>query len=347
MKELIRIGMDTSKSVFQLHGVDAAEQPVLKKRLRRRDVAPFFSQLEPTVVAIEACGGAHYWARVLGELGHEVRLLAPQHAKRYVRRNKNDAADAAALCEAMSRPDMTFVAAKSPDEQAALMLAGMRDRLIKARTQLSNAIRSYAAEFGLIAPRGLDKIEPLLMRATAEEEGLPELARRLFALHGREYARLQGEIREVEAMLMSWHRRNQHSRNLAQVPGIGPIGGARMVMKKADALACRSARFYAAWLGLTPKDHSTAGKLRLGGITRAGDPALRAILVTGAMAVIRQAEHNPAKASPWLLELLKRKPKKLVAVALANKNARIAWKMMRSGERYNPTRAAPAIASAA
>jgi len=346
MEKLIRIGMDTSKSVFQLHGVDGTEHPVLKKKLRRREVVAFFSKLEPTVVAIEACGGSHYWARTLGELGHEVRLMAPQHVKPYVKRGKNDAADAAALCEAMGRPDMKFVAAKTPAEQAALMLAGMRDRLIKARTQLSNAIRSYAAEFGLIAPKGLDKIESLLMRAVADE-GLPELARRLFALHGREYARLQGEIRDVEAMLMSWHRGNQDSRNLAEVPGIGPIGGARMAMKKADAAACRSARFYAAWIGLTPKDHSTAGKQRLGGITRAGDPALRSVLVVGAMAVIRQAERNPHKASPWLLGLLKRKPKKLVAVALANKNARIAWKMMMTGQRYDPNRAAPAIANAA
>ena len=346
MEQLIRIGMDTSKSVFQLHGVDAREHPALKKPLRRGQVVPFFSKLSPTVVAIEACGSAHYWARTLGALGHEVRLIAPQRVKPYVPRNKNDAADAAGLCEAMSRPSMKFVAPKSAEEQAALMLAGMRDRLIKNRTQVSNAIRSYAAEFGLIAPKGLDKIEPLLVSASSDES-LPELARRLFALHGREYARLQGEIREVEAMLMSWHRANQDSRNLAEIPGIGPVGGARMAMKKVDAMACTSARYYAAWIGLTPKDHSTAGKLRLGGITRAGDPALRSMLVTGAMAVIRQAERNPAKASPWLLGLLKRKDKKRVAVALANKNARIAWKLMRTGERYNPHHRALARATAA
>ena len=345
MEKLIRIGMDTSKSVFQLHGVDAQEQPVLKRKLRRGQVVPFFSKLEATTVAIEACGSAHYWARTLTELGHEVRLIAPQRVKPYVPRGKNDAADAAGLCEAMSRPSMTFVAAKSADEQAALMLAGMRDRLVKTRTQVSNATRSYAAEFGLIAPKGLDKIEPLLMRAT-DDASLPELARRLFALHGRDYARLQGEIREVEAMLMAWHRANPDSRTLAEVPGIGPIGGARMAMKKADARACKSARHYAAWIGLTPKDHSTAGRQRLGGITRAGDPALRSMLVTGAMAVIRQAERNPAKASPWLLALLKRKDKKRVAVALANKNARIAWKLMISGQRYNPNHRAPARAAA-
>jgi len=346
MEKLIRIGMDTSKSVFQLHGVGERDQPVLKKRLKRRQVVPFFSGLEPTVIAIEACGSAHHWARTLRELGHQVRLIAAQRVKPYVPRGKNDAADAAGLCEAMSRPSMTFVAAKSAEEQAALMLAGMRERLIATRTQVSNTIRGYAAEFGLIAPKGLDKIEPLVMRVT-QDESLPELARRLFALHGREYARLQEEIRALEAMLMNWHRANPDSRNLAEIPGIGLVAGVRLAMKKTDAMACKSARYYAAWLGLTPKDHSTAGKQRLGGITRAGDPALRAMLVTGAMAVIRQAERNPAKASPWLLGLLKRKPKKLVAVALANKNARIAWKLMRSGERYNPDHAAPARASAA
>jgi transposase len=346
MEQLIRIGMDTSKSVFQLHGVDAKEHAVLKKQLRRAQVVPFFSKLAPTVVAIEACGSAHYWARTLTGLGHAVRLIAPQRVKPYVARGKNDAADAAGLCEAMSRPHMTFVAAKSAEEQAALMLAGMRDRLVKTRTQVSNAIRSYAAEFGLIAPKGLDKIEPLLARATMDES-LPKLARRLFAAHGREYARLQGEIREVEGMLMAWHRANPNSRNLAEVPGIGPIGGARMAMKKVDAMACKSGRHFAAWIGLTPKDHSTAGKQRLGGITRAGDPALRSMLVVGAMAVIRQVEHNPAKASPWLLALLKRKDKKRVAVALANKNARIAWKLMRSGQRYNPNHGTLAKAATA
>ena len=346
MEKLIRIGLDTSKSVFQLHGVDGSEQPVLRRKLRRLEVVPFFAKIEPTVVAIEACGGSHYWARTLEELGHQVRLLAPQHVKPYVKRGKNDAADAAALCEAVSRPGMKFVAAKTAEEQAALMWAGLRDRLIKTRTQLSNAIRSYAAEFGLVAARGLDKIDPLMARIAASED-LPVAAREAFALHGREYARLQAEIREVEAKLMVWHRGNQDSRNLAEVPGIGPIGGTKLAMKKADAMACQSGRFFSAWIGLTAKDHSTAGRQRLGGITRAGDPALRSVLVVGAMAVIRQAERNPEKASPWLLALLKRKPKKLVAVALANKNARIAWKMMTTGERYDPRRSAIATAAAA
>lgn len=335
MEKLIRIGMDTSKSVFQVHGVNGGEEAVLRRRLRRRDVVPFFSKLEPTVVAIEACGGSHYWARTLGELGHEVRLIAPQHAKPYVRRNKNDAADAEALCEAVSRPRMLFVAARSAEEQAALMLTGTRRRLIKTRTQVTNAIRGYAAEFGIFVPKGLDKIGPLLTQLAADRT-LPELARQLFALQGEEYTRLEAELRGIEIRLRAWHRGNQDSRRLTEVPGIGPMSGTRIAMKKADALSCRSGRHYAAWIGLTAKDHSTAGKQRLGGITRAGDPELRSLLVAGAMAVIQQAERNPQKASPWLLVLLKRKPKKVAAVALANKNARIAWKMMNTGQRYDP-----------
>jgi transposase len=344
--KLIRIGIDTSKSVFQLHGVNAAEQPVLRKKLRRKELVAFLGRLDPTMIGIEACGGSHYWARALGELGHGVKLMAPQLVKPYVKRGKNDAADAEALCEAMSRPRMRFVAAKSAEQQAAMMLAGVRDRLVGNRTQLSNAIRSYAAEFGLIAPKGLDKIEPLLARAVGDES-LPELARVLFASQGQEYARLQAQIREIEARLMAWHRDNECSQRLAQVPSIGPIGGTLLAMKVPEAGNFRSGRDFAAWIGLTPRDHSTAGKQRLGAITRAGDPALRSVLVVGAMAVIRQALRNPAKASPWLVDLLKRKPRKLAAVALANKTARIVWKMMMTGERYNANRAALVNAMAA
>ena len=346
MEKFIRIGIDTSKSVFQLHGVDAGEQPVLRKKLRRKDLVGFLGQLEPTEIGMEACGGSHHWARVMEGLGHTVKLMAPQLVKPYVKRGKNDAADAMALCEAMSRPDMRFVAAKSAERQAALMLAGVRDRLVRNRTQLSNAIRGYAAEFGLIAPKGLDKIEPLLARAVGDES-LPPLARELFASQGREYGQLQGEIREIEAKLMAWHRNNECSRRLAEVPSIGPIGGTLLAMKVPEAASFRSGRDFAAWIGLTPRDHSTAGRQRLGAITRAGDPALRSVLVVGAMAVVRQALRNPAKASPWLVDLLKRKPRKIAAVALANKTARIAWKMMMTGERYNANRAALANAMAA
>jgi transposase len=335
--KIIRIGMDTSKSVFVLHGVDAAEQPVLRKKLRRRQVLEFFAKLEPTKVGLEACGASHYWARELRALGHEVVLVPPQYAKRYVKRNKNDAADAEAICEAMSRPTMRFVPVKTAEQQAALMLAGTRKSLINRRTQLSNTIRGYAAEFGLAAAKGLDKIEPLLKRI-AEAADVPRLAKELFAAYGRDYAQLQMQIAAIQARLMAWHKDNELSRRLVEVPTIGPIGSSLLAMKVSDPQRFRSGRDFAAWIGLTPKDHSTAGKKRLGVITRAGDEDLRSVLVAGSTAVIQQVAKGRAPGSPWLLALLKRKPPKLAAVALANKMARVAWKLMVSGERYDPAR---------
>src|SRR5436190_22971802 len=344
VEQIIRIGMDTSKHIFQLHGVDAAEQPVLRRRLGRQQMVGFFAKLCPTVIAIEACGAAHYWARLLGGFGHEVKLIAPQHVKPYVKRNKNDQRDAEGLCEAAGRPTMRFVPVKTAEQQAALMLAGIREQLIARRTQLSNMIRGYAAEFGVTTAKGLDKIEPLLA-GIVQDENIPPLARELFALQGRQYAQLQAELKAVEVKLRAWHRTNADSRRLAEIPGIGPIGAPALIMKTPDPRAFASGRHYAAWIGLTPKDHSTAGKTRLGVITRAGDEALRSVLVAGATAVIQQAQKGRGYAPPWLVELLKRKPPKLAAVALANKMARVAWKLMVSGERYNPARtAAPSAA---
>jgi len=341
--KFIRIGVDTSKSVFVLHGVNAAEQPVLRKKLRRRQVLEFFAKLEPTKIGLEACGAAHYWARELAALGHEAVLLPPQYVKPYVKRNKNDAADAEAICEAMSRPTMRFVPVKTPEQQAALMLAGTRDALIRRRTQLTNMIRGYAAEFGLTAAKGLDKIEPLLVRIAATT-ALPRLAKELFAAYGKEYAQLKVQIQKIEAKLMAWHKDNELSRRLVEVPSIGPIGASLMAMKVTDPHAFRCGRNFSAWIGLTPKDHSTAGKTRLGVITRAGDESLRSVLVVGATSVIQQVRRGKGHPSPWLVELVRRKPPKLAAVALANKTARIVWKLMVSGERYNPARAAAVIA---
>tara|TARA_B100000378_G_scaffold164634_1_gene132579 strand:+ start:1715 stop:2755 length:1041 start_codon:yes stop_codon:yes gene_type:complete len=332
--DIIRIGLDTSKSLFQLHGVNTAEQPVLRQRLSRREMIKFFEKLPPVVVALEACGASHHWARLLSSFGHEVKLIAPQLAKPYVKRGKNDAADAEALCEAASRPTMRFVPAKTADQQAALMLVGMRTRLIHRRTQLANAIRGFASEFGVTAATGMCRLEPLLERI-ATDATIPELARDLFALHGQEYSALQREIKRVEEKLMEWHRGNECSQRLAQIPGVGPLGASLLMMKTPDPRLFKSGRDFAAWMGLTPKDHSTAGKSRLGGITRAGDELLRSTLVVGATSVIHHLRRNQGKqASPWLLGLLERKQPKLVAVALANKIARIAWKLMVSGERY-------------
>lgn len=346
MDQITRVFIDTSKNVFQLHGVDVAERVVVRRKLRRAEMVPFFAELAPTVVGLEACGASHHWARVLAGLGHEVKLIAPQHVKPYVKRNKNDARDAEGGCEAMSRPTMGFVPVKTAEEQAGLMLMGVRERLVRNRTQLTNAIRGHAAEFGLVAATGLDKIEPLLARIAADES-LPGLARELFAAQGRELEQLGERIGEVEAGLAAWHRASPGSRRLAQIPGVGPIGAALLIMKTPDPKGFASARHFAAWIGLTPKDHSTAGRQRLGVITRAGDEALRATLVAGAMAVIQQALRRPDRASPWLVELLRRKAAKEAAVALANKTARIAWKLMVTGEDYAPGRKlAPATLAA-
>jgi transposase len=336
--------MDTSKHVFQLHGVDAAEEPVLRKKLRRKEVAAFFEKLPPTVIAIEACGGSHHWARLLQSFGHAVKLIPAQLVKPYVKRGKNDAADAEALCEAMGRPTMRFVPVKTAEQQAALMLVGVRDRLIRSRTQLANAIRGYAAEFGLTAAKGMFHLDPLLERIQADAS-LPGLARELFAAQAKEYAQLQAQIDEVEAKLLAWHRADERSRRLAKIPGVGPIAATLLTMKTPQPGMFRSGRQFAAWIGLTPKGHSTGGKVRLGVITRAGDEALRSVLVLGATAAIQQARRG-GRSSPWLTELLKRKPPKLAAVALANKMARIAWKLMVTGEAYAPKPAAAALPAA-
>src|SRR6516165_3652587 len=344
MEQISRVGMDTSKHFFQLHGVNAADQPVLRKKLRRKDMVAFFENLSPTVIGIEACGTSHYWARLLRLFGHEVKLIAPQLVKPYLKRGKNDAADAEALCEAMSRPTMRFVPVKTTEQQAALMMVGLRDRLIRNRTQLSNSIRGYAAEFGFTATKGKAHLVTLLDRIQADEN-VPILARELFAAQAEEYARLQAQIAEVDAKLMAWHKTDECSRRLAKIPGVGPIGAVLLTMKTPDPQLFPSGRHFAAWIGLTPKDHSTAGKVRLGVITRAGDEGLRSVLVVGATTVIQHIQRG-GRPSPWLTELLRRKSPKSVAIALANKTARIAWKMMMTGAAYGATSMAADLAGA-
>ncbi|ASY73945.1 Mobile element protein (plasmid) [Sinorhizobium fredii CCBAU 83666] len=259
-------------------------------------------------------------------------MIAPQLAKPYVKRGKNDAAEA--LCEAMSRPTMRFVPVKTADRQAALMLLGMRERLIRNRTQLANAIRGFAMEFGIVAAKGMCRIKPLLERIAADQS-LPELAHDLFALHGQEYRELLCQIKTIDEKLMKLHRADECSKRLAEIPGVGPIGASLLLMKTPDPRMFKSGRDFAAWIGLTPKDHSTAGKGRLGVITRAGDEMLRSILVVGTTSHLQQVRTGRSRhATAWLMGLLQRKRPKLVAVALANKLARIAWKLMTSGESY-------------
>jgi transposase len=328
---IIRIGLDTSKHVFQMHGVDEREQPVLRRQLPRGQLAKFFAKLPPTRIGLEACGASHHWARVLRGLGHAAVLLPPQYIKPYVKRGKNDAIDAAAICEAMSRPGMRFVAVKSAEEQAALMLLKTRDLLIKQRTMLSNAIRGHAAEFGVIGAKGPRKLTDLLKRV-GEDASLPALAREMLDVLAAQLAALEARLQAIEARLLAQHRADPRSRLLAAIPGIGPIGAVSFALKVPDATVFRSGRHFAAWLGITPREHSTAGRQRLGKISREGDAGLRRLLVLGATAVIQQAK--PGRASPWLLQLLARKPNKLAAVALANKMARIIWAMLVSGEIY-------------
>lgn len=316
--------------------------------MRRKEMVDFFAKHPPVVIAIEACGASHHWARLLGAFGHEVKLIPPQLAKPYVKRGKNDAADAEALCEAMSRPTMRYVPVKTPEQQAALMLVGMRERLIGKRTQLSNAIRGYAAEFGITAARGLNHLPRLLERIQADAD-IPGLARDLFAMQAAEYGQLDDQIAQVDDKLKAWHKADARSRRLAEIPGVGPLGAMLLSMKAPAPELFASGRQFAAWMGLTPRNHSTGGRQRLGVITRAGDKILRTTLIAGATSLLQQVRAGRGKnASPWLLELLKRKPPKLAAVALANKIARIAWKMMAAGEPYRKNAApVPALACAA
>jgi transposase len=326
-----RIGLDTSKHVFQFHGVDENEQPVLRRQVRRSEVKKFFAKLGSTRIGLEACGASHHWARVLRDLGHEVMLIPPQYIKPYVKRGKNDKIDAEAICEAMSRPTMRFVPVKSAEQQAALTMLGVRDLLIKQRTMLINAIRGHAAEFGVTVAKGPKQVSELLQRL-ASDEGVPALAREMIGVLAGQLDGLDIKRKAIEARLMAWHRQDQTSQRLATIPGIGPIGGVSFALKVPDPKAFRSARHFASWVGITPREDSTAGRQRLGGISRQGDEDLRRLLVIGATAVIRAAK--PGRASPWPMALLARKSKKVAAVALANKTARIIWAMMGSGETY-------------
>jgi len=341
---IIRIGLDTSKSVFQVHGVDEQERPALRRQLRRGQIEKFFAKLPPTRIGLEACGASHHWGRVLRDLGHEVVLIPPQYIKPYVKRGKNDAIDADAICEAMSRPGMRFVPIKSREEQAALMLLKVRDLLTKQSTMLSNAIRGHAAEFGVVGAKGPQKIKQLLERIA--EANMPEPARELLNSLANQLAAIEVRLAALEAKLMAHHKADPRSQLLATIPGVGPVTAVNIALKVPDAAVFRSGRHFAAWLGITPREHSTAGRQRLGKISRQGDEALRRLLVLGATAVIQQvdrrrkANKTTGSDSPWLLQLLARKPKKLAAVALANKMARTIRAMLVSGELYRRPQAA-------
>ena len=339
MSEIKRIGIDTSKAVFTLHAIDQADRPVLRVNLRRAQMLPFFKKRPRTEVALEACGSAHHWARKLTALGHDVRLIPPQYVKPYVKRSKNDRNDAEAICEAAGRPGMRFVLAKSEAQQAEGLVLKVRETLLGQRTRLINTLRGHAAEFGVIAARGTSQVVPLLAVIEAEES-IPSAAKEMLALLGEEIERLDDRIKELNTKLLAMHRANAISQLLATIPGIGPIIALTLAVE-IDPEAFQSGRHLAAWLGLTPREHSTGGKQRLGGISRAGHERLRSLLVAGATAVIRHASRADSRlATEWLRQLLSRKPRKLAAVALANKMARIAWAVMTRGEAYRSPAAA-------
>ena len=335
MQTVTTIGLDIAKSVFQVHGVDAAGQVVVRRQLKRRYVLAFFEKLPPCLIGIEACASSHHWSRELQALGHKVRLMPPAYVRPYVKRQKNDAADAEAICEAVTRANMRFVETKTPEQQSCLMLHRTRHLFIRQQTAVINAIRAHLAEFGIVAPVGRNGVEELLgVVADASDKRLPEIARACLVALGAQLRMLKAQILEFDRMINAWHRSNETSKRLDEIPGVGPALATALVASVADPKAFRSGRDFSAWIGLVPKQHSSGGKDRLGGISKQGDRYLRSLFTAGALAVIRYAKIHGAKHRPWLTALLARRPTKVAAVALANKIARMAWAMMARGERY-------------
>lgn len=327
-----RIAIDTSKHVFTLHGVDDQERPVLRRELKRAQVETFFAKQEATEVVLEACGGSHHWGRLLTRLGHRVRLIPPQYVKPFVKRAKNDRNDAAAIREAASRPTMRSVVVKSVDQQADGIILKHREMLIGQRTQAINALRGHATEFGVVAAKGIVKAAALLT-VLAADSAIPATARAMFKQMGAHIETLDQRVAAVDGELAALHKANPVSQLLAEIPGVGPLSAITLALT-VEPGNFASARHFAAWLGLTPKQHSTGGKQRMGKISKPGNERLRQLLFVGAMSVIRFAKPGSKSASAWLLQLLERKPRKLAAVALANKMARIIWSMMARGEAY-------------
>ena len=330
---LAAIGLDIAENVFQVHGADDCGRTVVQRRLRRAQVLQFFAELEPCLVGIEACATSHHWARELSALGHDVRLLPPQYVKPFVKRNKTDAADAEAICEAVTRPTMRFVPIKTKDQQALIMLHRSRDLLIRQRTNIAMALRGHLAELGLVAPKGMANT-PQLIALMQSAGGIPELIREVAEILYQQLLDLDARIQVLESRILKWHRSSEVSRRLAEVPGIGPIIATAMIARVGDPHAFKSGRQFSAWLGLVPRQHSSGGKERLCGISKRGNPYLRRLLVVGTRSTMRWSRARPATANPWVLKLMGSKPSNVAAVAVANKTARIVWALMASGEKY-------------
>jgi transposase len=336
--KLKRIGVDLAKSVFQVHGVDSHERVKLRKQLKRSQMLDFFRQIEPCIVAMEACGSAHYWGRELSKLGHDVRLISPQFVKPYVKSGKNDANDAEAICEAASRPNMRYVALKTGEQQAGQALHRVRSRLVKARTALVNEIRGLLSEFGLIMPvKGVAACRRLLAEVLEDgENGLPGLMRRTLFQLSEELSQRSGEIGELDEAIKQQCKADPRIQRLLEIEGIGPISASAVVAAVGDARQFEGSRELSAWVGLVPNQHSSGGKERLGSISKRGDTYLRTLLIHGARSVVNACQNKTDRKSRWIQALVARRNKNIATVALANKNARIICAVLRRGEDYRP-----------
>ena len=335
MQAITTIGLDIAKSVFQVHGVDGNGQVVIRRQLKRRYVIAFFEKLAPCLIGIEACASSHHWSRQLQALGHTVRLMPPAYVKPYVKRQKNDATDAEAICEAVGRANMRFVPTKTPEQQSGLVLHRTRHLFIRQQTSVINAIRAHCAEFGIIAPVGRQGVEELLnVIVNANDKQVAEIARACLLALGDQLHRIKAQNLEFDRMIRAWHRSCEVSRRLDEIPGVGPALATALVASIADPRTFRSGRDFSAWIGLVPKQSSSGGKPKLGSISKQGDRYLRGLFTAGALAVIRHARIHGIGHRPWLTALLARRPTKVAAIALANKIARMAWAMMARGERY-------------
>ena len=333
--KITTIGIDLAKAVFQVHGVDERGKTVLRKQLKRKDVMSFFANREPCLIGMEACGGAHHWARELAKFGHTVRLMAPQFVKPYVKTNKSDRNDAEAICEAVARPNMTFVPVKTAEQQAVLGLHRGRQGFVKARTAQANQIRGLLAEYGMVIPQGIGHIAKRLPEILEDgENGLPGMMRQLLKGLSENLKHLDQQVEELERQIKLWHAGNEQSRKLEKIGGIGPLTASAYVATVGDAKSFRNARQVPAWLGMVPRHDGTGGKVKMGSISKRGDVYLRTLLIHGARAVIRQAERKPEQADGWLRKLIARRNKNIAAVALAARNARIAWALLAHERTY-------------
>lgn len=345
--KITTIGIDLAKEVFQIHGVDGHGKAVLRKQLRRGEMAKFFANLEPCLIGMEACGSAHYWVRKLEEFGHTVKLMAPQFVKPYVKTNKNDTADAEAICEAVSRPNMRFVPAKNVEQQAILSVHRARQGFVKARTAQANQIRGLLSEFGIVIPKGVSSVVKRMPDILEDgENNLPGIMRNLLERLTDNLKEMDRQVLELESQIKQWHRENEASRKLEAIPGIGPITASAIVATVGNATEFKNGRQLAAWLGLVPKQCSSGGKQVLLGISKRGDTYLRTLLIHGARAVIRVAEKK-AEPDSWLRKLMSRRNKNVVAVALANKNARVIWALLAKDQVFRPDHTTAACAAVA